>query len=187
MFEEDKACAIAALVLGFAGVLYAQPHAVSNSSLCDLQTSVPAGEHRTVRVEGVYLSGSQGEYLVDPNCSYRGTWVEFELSSPGLMERLNKLADQTKQKQASGEGDPVLVVFTGTFYGPRAPDPNLPVEIRKVYRLFAPGWDPMNNAKTKIAVDSIESAKKLPAGHPCASSREVRWPCWQTAPPSPEP
>jgi len=179
-----KNCAIAALALGFAGLLRAQSPEVPQSSLCELQSSVPAGEHRAARVEGVYLAGSQGVYLVDPNCSYRGTWVEFELSSPHSMDRLKKLANETNNQPTSSEGDPVLVVFAGQFYGPRAPDPSLPEEIRKVYRLFAPGWDPMNSAKTKIVVESIESAKRLPAGHPCASTKEAHWPCWQAAPPS---
>jgi len=182
----SKRGAIVALTFAFAGFLRAQSPTVSESSLCDLQSTVPAGEHRPVRVEGVYLAGSQGEYLVDPNCSYRGTWVEFALPSQQSMAHLNKLVDETKNRlHVSGDGDPVLVVFTGQFYGPRAPDPSLPEEIRRVYRLFAPGWDPANNAKTKIVVDSIESAKRLPRGHPCASTKEVHWPCWQTAPASP--
>jgi hypothetical protein len=44
------------------------------------------------------------------------------------------------RRHVSGDGDAVLVVFEGEFYGPRVPDPNLPDAIRKNYH---PAWGTM--------------------------------------------
>ena len=48
-----------------AGQLVAQSPSNSQlAPLCELQTKVAQGEHRTVRVEGVYLTGLEAQYLV---------------------------------------------------------------------------------------------------------------------------
>lgn len=170
-----RATVMIGMLTGFAP---AQSPVVSKANLCDLQLSVSEGEQRPVRVEGIYLAGMEGEYLVDPNCSRRSTAVEFQLSSRRLHKRLNHLVEKTNSRRhVLGDGDPVLVVFTGQFYGPQAPDPHLPEQIRKNYH---PGWDSMNNASTKLVVRSIERVKALPARHPCARREDNHWPCWQT-------
>ena len=169
----------ASVMIGMlAGYAAAQSPVIPKANLCDLQLSVAEGEHRAARVEGVYLAGLEGEYLVDPNCSGRSTAVEFQLSSHHLQKRLNYLVDKTNNRRhVRGDGDPVLVVFRGQFYGPRAPDQHLPEQIRKNYH---PGWDSMSNSSTKLVVYSIESVNPLPADHPCARREDNSWPCWQT-------
>jgi hypothetical protein len=152
--------------------------------LCDLQTRVAPGEHRLVRVEGVYLSGLESQYLVTAGCSGRSTDIEFNLSSHRLWKRLVKLSNKTStQKHASGDGDAVLVVFEGEFYGPQVPDPKLPEAIRKNYH---PGWDHMNASMTKMIVHAIQSVEPLPSGHPCAPSKgdQNQWPCFQNPAPA---
>ncbi|HUN88926.1 MAG TPA: hypothetical protein VMU28_09050 [Terriglobales bacterium] len=154
------------------------------SPLCDLQTNLAQGEQRNVRVEGVYLSGLEGQYLVTSGCSGRSTDIEFELRSHRLWKRLVQMSNiSNAQKQVSGDGDAVLVVFEGEFYGPRAPDPKLPKAIRKNYH---PGWDHMNASMTKMVVHAIEKVQALPADHPCAppKSDPGQWPCFQN--PAPE-
>jgi len=154
--------------------------------LCELQTKVGQGEQRTVRVEGVYLAGLEGQYLVTSSCSGRSTSIEFELSSHHLWKRLVQMSNRTNtQKHVSGGGDPVLVIFEGEFYGPRVPDPKLPEAIRKNYH---PVWDHNNASMTKLVVHAIESVEPLPADHPCAppKSDPHQWSCFQSpAPQSP--
>jgi hypothetical protein len=150
------------------------------SSLCDLQVQLAQGEHRTVRVEGVHLAGLEGEYLVAADCSSRATRVEFALKTHRRWKRLVRMVNKSYRRTKSfGDGDPVLVVFEGEFYGPRVPDPKLPEWIRRVYH---PGWD--NVAMTKLVVYSIQSVKALPSGHPCAppKSDPTKWPCFYGAP-----
>ena len=141
------------------------------SSLCDLQTQIAQGEHRVVRVGGVYLNGLDVRYLVAPGCSDHSTRVEFALTTRENWTRLARMSDNFKG---------TLVIFEGEFYGPPVPDPKLPEGIRKVYH---PGWD--NNAMTKLVVYSIRSVKALPADHPCAppkSDPSKKWPCFQGSP-----
>jgi len=147
------------------------------SSLCDLQAQVVQGEHRTVRVEGVYLSGLEGQYLVAAGCSSGSTYIEFALKSHQLWKKLVRMSNESyKRRGGFGDGDPVLVVLGGEFYGPPVPDPRLPEQIRKAYH---PGWN--NNAMTKLVVNSIQNVEALPADHPCAppKSDPRKWPCWQ--------
>lgn len=147
------------------------------TSLCDLQVQLTQGEHRTVRVEGVYLAGLEGEYLVAAGCSERSTRIEFTLKTQRNLEKLRTMINEPyKEKKISGSGEPVLVIFEGEFYGPPVPDPKLPDAIRKVYH---PGWD--SNSTTKLVVSSIESVKALPADHPCAPPKSdlTQWPCFQ--------
>jgi hypothetical protein len=151
--------------------------------LCDLQTKLPQGEQKNVQVEGVYLSGLEGQYLVTSDCSSRSTFIEFELRTHRLWKQLVRLSNRTNTKRhISGDGDPVLVVFEGVFYGPRVPDPKLPEAIRKNYH---PGWDHMNASMTKMVVHAIRRVQPLPAGHPCAppKSNPRQWPCFQNPAP----
>jgi hypothetical protein len=171
-------------ILLMAGQLAARSRSTSQlASLCELQTTVVQGEHRTVRVEGVYLAGFEGQYLVTSGCSGRSTDIEFELRSHRLWNRLVQMSNKTNtQKHVSGASDAVLVVFEGEFYGPRVPDPKLPEGIRKNYH---PGWDHNNASMTKLVVYAIQSVEPLPADHPCAppKSDPKQWPCFQNPAP----
>jgi hypothetical protein len=127
----------------------------------------------------VYLSGLEGQYLVTSGCSGRSTAIEFELKSRRLWKRLVQMSNKTStQKHAYGDGDAVLVVFEGEFYGPSVPDPKLPEALRKNYH---PGWDHNNASITKLVVHAIQSVEPLPADHPCAApkSDSNKWPCFQ--------
>jgi hypothetical protein len=151
--------------------------------LCELQTKLTQGEHRNVRVEGVYLFGIEGQYLVTSDCSGRSTTIEFKLRTHRLVKQLVRLSNRTNtEKHSSGDGDPVLVVFEGEFYGPPVPDPKLPESFRKNYH---PGWDPMNVSMTKMVVYAIQRVQPLPANHPCAppKSDPRHWPCFQNPAP----
>jgi len=163
-----------------AGHLRAQSTSAAQlAPLCELQTQISQGEHRTVRVEGVFLAGLEGQYLVTSGCSGRSTSIEFALKSHHLWKQLVELSNRTsKKKHVSGDGDAVLVVFEGEFYGPQAPDPRLPEAIRKNYH---PGWDHNNASMTKLIVNAIQSVEVLPADHPCASPKSdpKQWPCFQ--------
>lgn len=151
--------------------------------LCELQTGLRQGEQRNVRVQGVYLSGVEGQYLVTSGCGGRSTFIEFRLKTHRLWKEMVRLSNRTNlEKHVSGDGDPVLVVFEGEFYGPRVPDSKLPDAIRKNYH---PGWDPMNASMTKMVVHTIRSVRLLPPDHPCATpqSNPKQWPSFQN--PSP--
>ena len=155
------------------------PSPAQFAPLCELQTQAAQGEHRTVRVEGVFLAGLEGQYLVTSDCSGRSTSIEFALKSHHLWKQLVEMSNgTTTKKHVSGDGDAVLVVFEGEFYGPQVPDPKLPEAIRKVYH---PGWDHNNASMTKLVVHAIQSVEPLPTDHPCAAPRSAppHWPCFQ--------
>ena len=150
------------------------------SPLCELQVKVAQGEHRTVRVEGVFLAGLEGQYLVAAGCSGRSTHIDFALKSHRLWKRLVKMSNKSNERRhVSGYSDPVLVVFEGEFYGPPVPDPKLPEGFRKIYH---PGWD--YNSMTKLVVHAILSVEALPSDHPCAPPKSApnQWPCFQHDP-----
>ena len=177
----DRVYILGSLFFGvMAGHLLAQsPSALQVTPLCEMQTQIVQGEHRTVRVEGVYLAGSEGQYLVTSGCSGRSTDIEFELKSHRLWKRLVQMSNITNaKKHAAGSSDAVLVIFDGEFYGPMVPDPKLPEAIRKNYH---PGWDHNNASMTKLVVHAIQSVEPLPAGHACAPPKADpnRWPCFQ--------
>jgi hypothetical protein len=154
---------------------------LNDSSLCDLQVQMAQGEHRAVRVEGVFLAGIEGNSFVNAGCSGRSTYIEFELKSQKHKKRFWHLVDKTNlRKHLRGDGDPVLVVFEGEFYGPPVPDPKLPEPIRKAYH---PSWSNADEM-TKMVVYSIQSVKALPENHPCAppKSDPHQWPCYQHDP-----
>jgi hypothetical protein len=169
-----------------AGPAFAQSSSDSQLvPLCELQTKLAQGEHRNVQVEGVYLSGLEGQYFVTSGCSGRSTSIEFELKTHRLWKQLVRLSNRTNtEKRSSGDSDPVLVVFEGEFYGPRVPDPKLPEAFRKNYH---PGWDPMNASMTKMVVHAILRVQPLSADHPCAppKSDPNQWPCFQNPAPQP--
>jgi hypothetical protein len=157
------------------GTLAVAQDKLPNCSLCDLQMQLKEGEHRVVRVEGVYLAGIKTDYLVAPECSIRSTYIQFDLRDRKNWKRLQDLISRSDTfKGIIGDGDPVSVVFEGEFYGPPMPDPKLPEAFRKAYQ---PSWD--HNAMTKLVVCKINSVKLLPPDHPCASSKSRKWPCFQ--------
>lgn len=172
-------------VVGLLAMLVSAEQAVAQSnlpvsSLCDLQDKVARGEHQRVRVEGVFLPGMEGQYLVAANCSENSTSIEFDLKTHRNLKTLWRMARNPREgKNVHGDGQPVLVVFEGEFYGPPVPDPKLPPAISKVYH---PGWD--NNAMTKLDVSSIQSVKPVPPDNPCAppKSGPNGWPCFQHDP-----
>ena len=174
------------LIIGLlmAGSVLAQSSSDSQIvPLCELQMKLAQGERRNIQVEGVYLSGLEGQYLVTSGCSGRSTWIEFELRTHRLWKQLVRLSNRTNSKRhVSGDGDSVLVVFQGEFYGPRVPDPKLPEAFRKNYH---PGWDPMQASMTKMVVYAIRRVQPLPADHPCAppKSDPHQWPCFQNPAP----
>jgi hypothetical protein len=89
------------------------------------------------------------------------------------------------RKHVYGDGDAVLVVFEGEFYGPQVPDPKLPAGIGENYH---PGWDHNNASMTKLVVHAIRSVEALPADHPCAppKSDPREWPCFQNPSSAPQ-
>ena len=125
------------------------------SSLCDLQMRVAQGDHWSVQVEGVYLSGSDARYLVAPVCSGLGTRIEFELKTH---RKWNSLLRKSRKFRET------VVVFDGEFYGP-------PVANSKQ----------SETTRTKMVVRSILSVKGLPRHNPCAPPKYDRTqvPCFQ--------
>jgi hypothetical protein len=172
-------------MLGLLAIFFAVKQGVAQdrlrvSSLCDLQSQLTRGAHRMVRVEGVYLAGMEGEYLVAAGCSDRSTRIEFALKTHRNWDRLQGMANKPyKGTKTHGDSEPVLAVFEGEFYGPPMPDPKLPEAIRNIYH---PGWD--SNATTKLVVDAIQSVGAVPPDDPCASpkSNPTQWPCFQREP-----
>jgi hypothetical protein len=123
--------------------------------LCALQKTAKQGEHRSVRVRGIYSSGFERGVLTDSACPTRYTWVELDLQSASNEEMLRSMLD------TAGEAD---VVFEGEFYGPGVPDPKLPEAVKKSYQ---PGWGHLGAFKTKLVVHAIQSVKPIPeAAHP---------------------
>lgn len=156
--RRNLAIVVIAVFLTVARVM-AQSPSLPLSSLCDLQSKMVQGEHRTVRVEGVYLSGLESQDLMSPPCSKQSTAIEFKLKSHRLWKRLVQMSNKTNsQKHAAGDSDAVLVEFEGEFYGPPVPDPKLPPAILKNYH---PGWD--YNSMTKLVVHAIHSVKPAPS------------------------
>jgi len=79
-------CIFGLLSVGLmAGQVLAQsPSSLQVASLCELQAKTAQGEHRTVRVEGVYSAGLENQNLVSSACSGQSTAVEFALKSHRL-------------------------------------------------------------------------------------------------------
>jgi hypothetical protein len=142
------------------------------SSLCDLQAQTSEGEHRSVRVQGIFLAGIEGDYFIQAGCSEHTTYVELRIEDHRSVEKLTQL-DSRPFKGTRRIGYPVLVTFDGEFYGARARDPQLPG--------YRAGWDPHGISMTKLVAFSIESVDPLPPHHPCAApkSNPTDTPCFQ--------
>ena len=178
MLERFSTFCLTAIALG-AWPAVAQSPSNPHIPLCELQANLTEGAVKEVRVEGVYVSGLEGQYLVTSDCSGRSTYIEFQLKTHRRWKQLVNLSNRTNtKKHVSGDGDPILVVFEGKFYGPPVPGPKLPEAFRKNYH---PGWDPMGVSMTKMVVYAIEKVQPLPTGHPCAPSDSdpQKWPCFQ--------
>lgn len=121
--------------------------APEKAPLCDLQRTAKQGEHRPVRVSGIYTAGFEGSVLADAACPSQYTWVELDLKPTGNKEKLRSMLDKAGKAE---------VVFEGEFYGPGMPDPKLPEAIRKSYR---PGWGHLGAFRTKLVVHAIQSVK----------------------------
>jgi hypothetical protein len=171
-------CAVSALAI--ISIPGAAGSTVSLTPLCELQARAAIGNHSKVRVPGTYLAGLEGDYLVDARCSQNSTRVEFALTDHRNWNKLQSMISRPYgTAHISGDGEPVMVIFEGEFYGPPLPDANLPEEIRKNYH---PGWD--SNSTTKLVVQSIQSVEDVPADNPCAppKAHPTQWPCFQHHP-----
>lgn len=122
-------------------------------SLCDLQNTAKQGSRVNVRISGIYDGLDMG-VIHDPTCPEQQTWVELALQSQQNRRKLGKLAE--KWQQAS-------VVFVGEFFGPPAPDPKVPENIRKAYH---PGWGHLGKFPTKLVVHVIEIVEPANGGRP---------------------
>jgi hypothetical protein len=142
-----------AILLSLTGTCVGLPNEPPTESLCSLQRKVSAGNHKSVRVSGIYGPGLDHSVLEEPSCPDEGTWVELELQSNQNKEKLRKVLDQSKR---------VYVVVEGEFYGPPLPDPKLPKPIRKSYH---PGWGHLAAFRTKLVVHAIREAKAVPQDH----------------------
>ena len=151
---------------------------VERPSLCELQKSSAAGEHRTVEVEGVYLQGMDGAYLVVADCPGQATLVVLEeIKDHKNVDRMTEMADKpNKARGVYGDGTPILVVIEGEFYGPPGVDQGRPDSTKGKDHA---GWD--SKAQTKLVVSAIRSVKELPADDPCKApkSNPTEWPCFQ--------
>lgn len=138
--------------------------------LCDLQRMAKQGEHRSVQVGGIYISGFEGSVLADPTCPDQSTWVEFDLQSATNKEQLRSMLYTARKAE---------VVFEGEFYGPGVPDPKLPEVIKKSYQ---PGWGHLGAFRTKLVVHAIQSVKPVPAeDHPAGADLSRPVPILQEA------
>jgi len=120
-------------------------------SLCSLQQTIRQGDHLTVRVSGVFITGPEGEILEDPACRNENAWVELKLRSQQNREKLRKILDKSQSAD---------VVFDGEFYGPPLSDPKLPEAIRKAYH---PGWGHLGGFRTQLIVYQILDVEPAPA------------------------
>ena len=120
------------------------------ASLCSLQQKIGAGDHKSVRVSGIYSAGPDRGVLEDAACPKEGTWVELDLKSEQNKQKLSEVFDHSSR---------AYVVFEGEFYGPPLPDPKLPEAIRKSYH---PGWGRLAAFKTKLVVHAIREVKAAP-------------------------
>jgi hypothetical protein len=126
-----------------------------HTSLCDLQSTVAAGEHVTVTLSGEYLgglgdSGRGMGVLEDSSCPAQYAWVEIESQSKLNRKKLHGLLDRANR---------AYVVFEGDLYGPPLPDPKLPDALRKASN---PGWGHLGAFKIKLVVHTIRSVAIAP-------------------------
>lgn len=143
MFRFYKAAYFLGLLMASSVCLSAQ----TQNDLCNLQSTLKTGEHRTVEVAGTFLSGPETSTLTSTKCPDQ-TWVEFDLHS----QVNNKKLDEALKHE-----NEVFVVLAGEFYGPPEPDSHLPEGIRKNYH---PKWGHLGY-KTKLVVHAIREVKPL--------------------------
>jgi hypothetical protein len=123
-------------------------------SMCFLQKNITEGNHKTVRVSGVFSEGLERGTLEDTTCPSETTWVELALRSDRNKEKLRRFLDTSRR---------AYVVFEGEFYGPPLADPKLPETIRKDYH---PGWGHLGAFKTKLVVRVIRDVTVAPPAKP---------------------
>ena len=123
---------------------------LQGASLCSLQQKVTEGNHKAVRVSGIFREGLEIGTLEDAKCPKETTWVELDLRSKRNKEKLRRLLDRSRR---------AYVVVDGEFYGSPVPDPKLPEAIQKSYH---PGYGHLAAFKTKLVVHVILDVKAVP-------------------------
>jgi hypothetical protein len=129
------------------------PASESVLSLCQALALVKTGEHQTVTVAAIYISGVEDSFLYDPQCheGAPSTWIEFspELKSRDKLERILKQSNNR-----------AYVQFEGEFFGPKPinPDTSLPEVIRKSGRRYGH----MGGYETMLVVHSIKKMDSVP-------------------------
>jgi hypothetical protein len=124
-------------------------------SLCGLQDKTTEGSHTKIIVSGVYEgglgnSGPAMGTLSDLACPEKSAWIEIALKEPHSRKMLNVILKKSGR---------AYVVFEGEFYGPPAPDTELPEALRKNSH---PGWGHLGAFKTKLVVHEIRDVAPPP-------------------------
>ena len=138
------------LAAGSVSQSIAQEANTNVASLCVLQKTIAEGQHKTVRVAGMYGPGLDQSVLEDSGCPRESTWVELGLRSQNNKKKLHKILDRSRR---------AYVVLEGELFGPPLPDPKLPQTIQQSYH---PGWGHLGAFKTKLIVHKILVAKPGP-------------------------
>ena len=123
---------------------------LQTESLCRLQETIAQGSSRSARVAGVFITGPEGEALMDGACPADYTWVELSLESKEQKRQLEKAIERWGSAS---------VLFEGEFFGPPLPDPKLPEAIKRVYH---PGWRHLGAFKTRLIVHSVGDVRRPP-------------------------
>ena len=121
------------------------------ASLCVLQKTIAEGQHKTVRVTGIYGPGLDQSVLEDSGCPRESTWVQLGLRSQKNKEKLRKILNRSRR---------AYVVLEGELFGPPVPDPKLPQAVHKSYH---PGWGHLGAFRTKLIVHTIVDVEPAPA------------------------
>ena len=146
---------------------------VSSLRLCDFLGTLAPGEHREVKVEGVYVESMEGSVFYAPGqpvCVMDvapATWVEFV---SGYAEPASLRAELRRSGRA-------WVRFTGTLWGRGElppDDPNVPPMVAYASRIGNLRYGHMNAYPTKLVVGSAEFVKPVDKSEPSygAWSRE---------------
>ena len=127
----------------------------AQTTLCGLQGKVTEGEHKSIKVSGVYQGGLGATgpamgVLEESSCPDQNAWVEIALKTNMNRKKLSELLDRANR---------AYVVFEGDLYGPPLPDPKLPENLRKISR---PGWGHLGAFKTKLVVHTIRYVAPAP-------------------------
>jgi TonB family protein len=130
-------------------------------SLCAALQSVDRGQELRLVVSGVYVVDFETQILLDPNqvsCDedvQPRTWVEFAegVESPPLLTKLLH------------EKHRAYVTLEGTLFGPPPLEPDdlrLPDKWSASYRLRGTGYGHMNAFRTKMVVNRVDAAARVP-------------------------